>query len=221
MGSIQQCNQLKKKFIRLADTLVLKAPFPLGQLALDATWISYIAAFDLDSSMPRSKLEFEHRLNEGKSKILTLAEKIESLFVRVIDEHYVISRILSSLKKGALAYVAEDIENQLVCLLHEGFLSETGLVWFAQYPRYLKAVSMRLSKVPHMGDKDRSNTELLSQYQLRYRGLLSKAASKDTVELHLLRWMLEEFRVSVFAQTLGTHIQVSEKRLDKQFEKIL
>ena len=221
LGSIQQCNQLKKKFIRLADTLVLKAPFPLDQLALDATWISYIAAFDLDSSMPRSKLEFEHRLNEGKSKILTLAEKIESLFVRVIDEHYEISRILSSLKKGALAYVAEDIENQLVCLLHEGFLSETGLVWFAQYPRYLKAVSMRLSKVPHMGDKDRSNTELLSQYQLRYRGLLSKAASKDTVELHLLRWMLEEFRVSVFAQTLGTHIQVSEKRLDKQFEKVL
>ena len=221
LGSIQQCNQLKKKFIRLADTLVLKAPFPLGQLALDATWISYIAAFDLDSSMPRSKLEFEHRLNEGKSKILTLAEKIESLFVRVIDEHYEISRILSSLKKGALAYVAEDIENQLMCLLHEGFLSETGLVWFAQYPRYLKAVSMRLSKVPHMGDKDRSNTELLSQYQLRYRGLLSKAASKDTVELHLLRWMLEEFRVSVFAQTLGTHIQISEKRLDKQFEKVL
>ena len=221
LRSIQQFNQLKKKFIRLADTLVLKAPFPLGQLALDATWISYIAAFDLDSSMPRSKLEFEHRLNEGKSKILTLAEKIESLFVRVIDEHYEISRILSSLKKGALAYVAEDIENQLMCLLHEGFLSETGLVWFAQYPRYLKAVSMRLSKVPHMGDKDRSNTELLSQYQLRYRGLLSKAASKDTVELHLLRWMLEEFRVSVFAQTLGTHIQVSEKRIDKQFEKIL
>ena len=221
LGSIQQCNQLKKKFIRLADTLVLKAPFPLGQLALDATWISYIAAFDLDSSMPRSKLEFEHRLNEGKSKILTLAEKIESLFARVIDEHYEISRILSSLKKGALAYVVEDIENQLMCLLHEGFLSETGLVWFAQYPRYLKAVSMRLSKVPHMGDKDRSNTELLSQYQLRYRGLLSKAASKDTVELHLLRWMLEEFRVSVFAQTLGTHIQISEKRLDKQFEKVL
>lgn len=221
LRSIQQHNQLKKKFLRLADKLVLKAPFALGQLALDATWISYVAAFELDGSMPRSKVEFEQRLNEGKSKVLTLAEKIESLFVEVIDEYYGIGRVLSGLKKGALAYVAEDIENQLASLLHEGFLSDTGLVWFTQYPRYLKAISMRLSKAPHMGDKDQPNTEILSQYQLRYRKLQLKAASKDKEELLALRWMLEEFRVSVFAQKLGTHIPVSEKRLDKQFDKIL
>lgn len=220
LRSIQQHNQLKKKFVRLADTLVLKAPFTLGQLALDATWISYVAAFDLDGSMPRNKVEFERRLNEGKSQILTLAEKIESLFVQVIDEHYGIGRVLSALKKGALAYVAEDVENQLAGLLHEGFLSETGLVWFTQYPRYLKAVSMRLSKVPHMGDKDRANTELLSQYQLRYKSLQLKLTSSDNDDLLMLRWMLEEFRVSLFAQTLGTYIPVSEKRLSKQFEKI-
>ena len=221
LRSIQQRNQLKKKFVRLADTLVLKAPFALGQLALDATWISYIAAFDLDGSMPRSKLEFEQRLNSGKSKVLSLAEKIETLFVQVMNEHYEIGRVVSDLKKGALAYVAEDVENQLAGLLHEGFLSETGLVWFAQYPRYLKAVSMRLKKVPHMGEKDWPNTELLSRYQVRYSGAESKAAGSDKEGLLMLRWMLEEFRVSLFAQTLGTHIPVSEKRLDKQFEKVL
>jgi len=221
LKSIQQRNQLRKKFARLADRLVLKAPFPLGQLALDAEWISYVAAFDLDASVPRSKVEFEQRLNEGKSKVVTLAEKIESLFIQVSDEHYEIGRVLSGLKKGPLAYVAEDIGEQLNGLLHEGFLSETGLVWLAQYPRYLKAVSMRLNKAPHMGDKDRANTELLSQYQRRYRGLQSEIAGNDKEQLLLLRWMLEEFRVSLFAQTLGTHIPVSEKRLDKQFEKLL
>jgi ATP-dependent helicase HrpA len=138
-----------------------------------------------------------------------------------MNEHYEIGRVVSGLKKGALAYVAEDVENQLGGLLHEGFLSETGLVWFAQYPRYLKALSMRLNKVPHMGDKDKPNTVLLSQYQDRYRRLKSKSAANDKEGLLLLRWMLEEFRVSLFAQTLGTHIPVSEKRLDKQFEKIL
>ncbi|MBL4729165.1 MAG: DUF3418 domain-containing protein, partial [Gammaproteobacteria bacterium] len=221
LRSIQQHNQLKKRFLRLADTLVLKAPFPLGQLTLDAALISYIAAFDLDDSMPRSKDEFEQRLNAGKSKVLTLTEKIESLFVEVINQHYEISRVLSTLKEGALAYVVEDIESQLDSLLHEGFLSETGLVWFTQYPRYLKAILMRLIKAPHMGDKDRLNTELLSQYQIRYRKLQAKAASNNKEELLRLRWMLEEFRVSVFAQKLGTHIPVSEKRLDKQIEKIL
>lgn len=221
LRSIQQHNQLKKKFVRLADKLVLKAPFPLGQLALDAAWISYVAAFELDASLPRSKVEFNRRLNEGKSKVLSLAEKIESLFVQVVDEYYGIGRILSGLKAGALAYVAEDVGSQLDGLLHEGFLSETGLVWFIQYPRYLKAIAMRLNKVPHMGDKDRPNTELLSQYQSKYKGLQSKVASDDEEKLLTLRWMLEEFRVSLFAQTLGTHIPVSEKRLNKQFEKLL
>ena len=221
LKSIQQHNQLKKKFLRLADKLVLKSPFALNQLALDATWISYVAAFDLDASMPRSKLEFDRRLHENKSKILTLAEKIESLFIEVIDAYYDIGRVLSDIKNGDLAYVAEDIESQLTALLHEGFLAETGLVWFSQYPRYLKAVSMRLNKVPHMGDKDLPNTELLSQYQLRYWNLQSKKEGVDRKELLTLRWMLEEYRVSVFAQKLGTHIPVSVKRLDKQFENIL
>ena len=221
LRSIQQHNQLKKKFLRLADKLVLKSPFALTQLALDATWISYVEAFDLDGLMPRSKLEFERRLSEGKSKVLTIAEKIESLFVEVIDAYYNIGRVLSGLKHGGLAYVVEDIESQLASLLHEDFLAETGLVWFAQYPRYLKAVSIRLNKVPHMGGKDLPNTELLSQYQMRYRNLQSKAADIDRKELRILRWMLEEYRVSVFAQKLGTHIPVSVKRLDKQFENIL
>lgn len=221
LRSVQQHKQLQKQFARLADRLVLKAPFALGQLALDAEWISYIAAFDLDDSMPRSRLEFEQRLNARKSKILTVAGKIESLFEEVVDAYYDITRILSGLKQEALAYVVEDIESQLASLLHEGFLAETGLQWFAQYPRYLKAISMRLSKVPYMGDKDSFNTEVISQYQLKYKKLQSNSESVDRKGLARLRWMLEEYRVSVFAQSLGTHIPVSAKRLDKQLENIL
>ena len=220
LRSIQQHNQLQKKFSRLADTLVLKAPFPLNQFATDAIWASYIAAFDLHKSTPRSAKLFEQCLNDGKGKIITLAENIESLFVKVVDAHFAIRRVLGSLKTGALSYVAEDVEAQLSRLLHESFLSETGLVWFTEYPRYLKAVSTRLAKVPHMGDKDRPYTELLHQYQIKYDGLASKATGNDKDELLTLRWMLEEFRVSLFAQTLGTRVAVSEKRINKQFEKL-
>lgn len=219
LKSVQQRNQLKKKFARLADTLVLKAPFPLQQFASDAAWVCYVGAFGLDARLPRSRTEFESSLNEGKSKILGIAESIETLFIQVVDEYYRIGRVVATLRNGALAYVAKDVESQLNRLLHESFLSETGLVWFSQYPRYLKAISIRLDKAPHMGDKDRPNTELLSQYQQRYRALQSNAASGDNKDLSTLRWMLEEFRVSLFAQKLGTHIPVSEKRLEKQFEK--
>ncbi len=219
--SIQQHNQLKKKFLRLADALVLKAPFSLDQFALDANWISYESAFGLDETLPRTRIDFERTLHTGKPKIVSLAEKIEGLFVQVADINYQIGRVVAGLKDGPLAYVAEDVEGQLDRLLHEGFLAETGLVWFAQYPRYLKAISLRLAKVPHMGDKDKSNTELLSQYQSRLEGLSSKVKDDGRKELQTLRWMLEEFRVSLFAQKLGTHVPVSEKRLDTQFQSLL
>ena len=218
LRSIQQRNQLKKKFSRLADVLVLKAPFSLGRFAEDAIWISYVAAFDLEESLPRTRSDFLQRLETGKPKIIRHAEKIETLFTRVVEEHFVIGRAIAEFKQGALAYVAEDIEKQLAGLLYESFLSETGLVWFTEYPRYLKAISVRLSKVLHMGDKDKPNTELLSQYRQRYTAL--GASASDKTELQALRWMLEEFRVSLFAQTLGTRIAVSEKRINKLFESL-
>jgi len=220
LRSIQQRNQLKKKFSRLADVLVLKAPFPLARFAEDAIWISYVAAFDLEESLPRTKSDFLQRLETGKPKIIGHAEKIETLFAKVVEEHFGIGRAIAEFKQEALAYVAEDIEKQLAGLLHESFLSETGLVWFTEYPRYLKAISVRLSKAPHMGDKDKPNTELLSQYWQRYTALESKATASDKTELQTLRWMLEEYRVSLFAQTLGTRIAVSEKRINKLFETL-
>ena len=167
-----------------------------------------------------TKSDFLQRLETGKPKIIGHAEKIETLFAKVVEEHFGIGRAIAEFKQGALAYVAEDIEKQLAGLLHESFLSETGLVWFTEYPRYLKAISVRLSKAPHMGDKDKPNTELLSQYWLRYTALDAKAKASDKTELQALRWMLEEFRVSLFAQTLGTRIAVSEKRINKLFETL-
>lgn len=221
LGSVQQHNQLRKRFSRLADTLVLKAPFSLDRFAEDAIWACYVSAFDLEASTPRSEREFQQGLSRGKGKILTLADSIETLFVKVVEMLFDIRRELSEAKRGAAAYVAEDIESQLGRLLHENFLSETGLVWFTEYPRYLKAISTRLDKVPHMGDKDRPYTELLSQYQSRYSALEAKSTASSREELSTLRWMLEEFRVSLFAQSLGTRIAVSEKRINKQIEKLL
>lgn len=219
--SVRQRNQLKKKFARLADNWVLKTFLPLAGLAEDALWISYISAFNLEKETPRSKLAFEQILNKGKLQILTVADKIESVAVKVVDEHFKVIRSLQGLSSGSLSYVRDDIENQLQRLLHENFLSATGLLWFTEYPRYFKAISTRLGKAPHMGDKDLSNTKILNQYQSRYFSLAAKIPEGDKSELLTLRWMLEELRVSFFAQTLGTRIAVSEKRIDKQFDKLL
>ncbi len=221
LRSIQQRNQLRKKYARLADALVLKAPFPMTNFPKEALWVSYVAAFDLEQGTPRCKSEFDKVLTQGKSQLLGIADKIESLFVRAVDEHFNITGSLQGLKTGSLCYLEKDVRGQLNRLLHENFLSETGLIWFTEYPRYLKAIRWRLAKAPHMGDKDRSTTEMLGQYQSRYLSLAANISDSDNSELLILRWMLEEFRVSLFAQSLGTRLAVSTKRIDKQFDKLL
>ena len=221
LRSIQQRNTLKKKFKRLGDTLALKMPSYLSGFAEDALLASYVAAFQLEDTIPRSKTEFEQSLSQGKSKLLNVADKIEALLLSVLDQRFQIQRSIKQFQGSTLDYVKLDIENQLDALLYENFLSKTGLLWFTEYPRYLSAIDVRLEKAPHMGDKDQINTELLTHYWNKYQSLSEQGSSADNLDTTTLRWMIEEFRVSVFAQKLGTSIAVSAKRLDKQIDKIL
>ena len=105
-------------------------------------------------------------------------------------------------------------------MVYEGFLRDSGLVWLKEYPRYLEAIEYRLGKVAQMGDRDEAHTRTLAHYWQQYRHLSSGAKSRNMSELRSLRWMIEELRVSLFAQGLGTRVPVSPKRLDKLVDKL-
>lgn len=221
LRSVQQRNLLRKKFGRLGDSLALKLPAHLAGFAEDALLVSYIAAFDLDEGIPRTKDEFEKILQQGKSKILGVADKLEALLLTVLEMRFQLLRRVHDIKSNKLDYLKADIEHQLDALIYEGFLSKTGLLWFAEYPRYLKAIELRLGKVPHMGEKDLPNTQLLAEYWRRYTELSGRLVVSRGSDYSALRWMLEEYRVSLFAQSLGTRMAVSAKRIDKQFESVI
>jgi ATP-dependent helicase HrpA len=220
LRSIQQRNLLRKKFSRLADSLALKIPVHLSGFAEDALQASYIAAFDLDEGIPRTKLAFEKMLQRGRSKILGVADKLESLLLSVLDRRFQLLRRVQDFKGGNLDYLRVDIENQIGTLVDDNFLAESGLRWLVEYPRYLKAIELRLAKAPHMGERDLPNTELMASYWRRYEKLSDRLVVSQKPDYSVLRWMLEEYRVSLFAQALGTRMPVSAKRLDKQFEKL-
>ena len=81
---------------------------------------------------------------------------------------------------------------------------------------------MRLDKLSSALDRDRKNTQLVAkrwQAYLERLGQHQQQSIKDP-QLEHYRWMLEEFRVSLFAQQLGTAITISEKRLDRQWKKV-
>ena len=165
--------------------------------------------------MPHSRLEFESSLLSGKQKLHQLGEEITKIVQLVLPARLQILRQLDSLDGSDLNYLATDVRQQIKYLLPEHFLSNTQFIWLREMPRYFEAIQSRLEKLPHVGARDQSNSRELGEYWNRYQAIGSDLKLSKRAELQTLRWMIEEYRVSLFAQTLGTRLTVSTKRLDK------
>ncbi|WP_122300692.1 DUF3418 domain-containing protein, partial [Pseudomonas syringae] len=115
-----------------------------------------------------------------------------------------------------------DIKAQLSKLVYPGFVRETPAAWLKELPRYLKAIEMRLEKLPGQVQKDRVWSIELAGLWAQYQARADKHAQegKRDPELALYRWWMEEYRVSLFAQQLGTKMPVSDKRLSKQWSQV-
>ena len=107
-------------------------------------------------------------------------------------------------------------------LLSPETLRYAGSEWLREYPRYAKAAEHRISRLNGQFLKDQKALEMLSPWQTTllaaaegYPGLLRLCTEADQY-----RWMLEEFRVSLFAQQMKTRLPVSSKRLEQQWRKV-
>jgi ATP-dependent helicase HrpA len=115
-----------------------------------------------------------------------------------------------------------DIEAQLKRLMGRNFLADTPFERLQHYPRYFKAVAVRLEKLKANPARDAQlmaeYAPLWTNYERRALQLAKLGASDPQIEQ--FRWLLEELRVSLFAQELRTPVPVSVKRLQKQWEGI-
>jgi ATP-dependent helicase HrpA len=111
--------------------------------------------------------------------------------------------------------VYTDIKDQLGRLLTPGFLATVPFRWLDQYPRYLKAIQYRIDKLKGNMDRDKVHMVEVLDYSRRLFELDDPAPEV----LQEYRWMLEEYRVSLFAQPVGTSVPVSAKRLEKEWQR--
>ncbi|MBF8661357.1 ATP-dependent RNA helicase HrpA [Pseudomonas putida] len=120
------------------------------------------------------------------------------------------------------AVALNDIKQQLGNLVYPGFVRETPALWFKELPRYLKAIELRLEKLGSQAQKDRVWSGELANLWAQYKARADKHAQegKRDEQLALYRWWLEEYRVSLFAQQLGTKVPISDKRLSKQWSQV-
>jgi len=107
-----------------------------------------------------------------------------------------------------------DINEHLSTLIYRHYFNDISVINLQHFPRYLKAILRRMEKLSSNTNNDRKNMLEIKNYWNKYKNLESSNKLQDIESLKQLRWMIEEFRVSLFAQELKTAYPISTKRLD-------
>ncbi|WP_207062769.1 ATP-dependent RNA helicase HrpA [Motiliproteus sp. SC1-56] len=172
-----------------------------------------------NASLPRTEAEFDQVYEQGRGELIPQAEALDLEVNRLLKRYQKLSKQLGGRIELAWAPVLNDVKQQLAGLIYPGFVSATPAPFLARYPLYLEAIEERLDKFKSNLNQQRFFSEQLQGFWQRYQQRLERgeARARSDVQLHRYRWMLEEYRVSLFAQKLGTLWPVSEKRLEKQW----
>ncbi|MDI1231200.1 MAG: ATP-dependent RNA helicase HrpA [Methylobacter sp.] len=163
----------------------------------------------------RTQQAFEQTLQANKAGLIGAANEAGKIALEIMELYGAIKNQLSRL--NANDPLAKDINEQLDLMIYAGFIRNTPYQQLKAIPRYLKAIQYRLDK----RDNNLQKIQEVSRYAIRYWKDVEKKAKKDKVipEQDPFRWMLEEFRVSLFAQQLKTAYPVSVKRMDKAWDE--
>ena len=155
---------------------------------------------------------------EGRARLNLIAAEVARLAATVLAEHAVAARKLKDGRPPRDA--ADDITQQMQRLVPRRFLLETDWAALQHFPRYLKAVALRLEKLRADPARDAARLAELRPIEQRYLRRLAELKGAQHARLDEYRWLLEELRVSLFAQELRTPQPVSVKRLDKAWAQL-
>ena len=174
----------------------------------------------LTEPLPVTPEAFRARCGEAKSRLGLIMQEVARLVGTILGEWQAAQKKLPGFK--AYPEVVQDIEAQLKRLIGKRFVLETPFERLQHFPRYLKAVTVRLDKLKANAARDAQSmadyAKLWTAYERRAIQLAKMQAVDPQIEQ--FRWLLEELRVGLFAQELRTPVPVSVKRLEKQWEGI-
>jgi ATP-dependent helicase HrpA len=214
---------LRKQLLKGLDLQLKSAGLP-GKEALLPPIIgaAYFLALLEGKPIPRTQPEFESYLEKGKGDIVGFANDLEELLASWLP---LLSEIRKAIKKQGLTalHAVGDINSQLTMLFSEEFMCRVPLTWLKQYQRYLKALLVRLEKVPTQLQKDRESTLVLDKLEQRlitFDTHWKHLSMEARHEVWQHRFMLQEYRVSLFAQQLKTIFPISDKRIDAHWKEL-
>jgi ATP-dependent helicase HrpA len=167
----------------------------------------------LNEPWPESEKEFAVRCKDAKARLNLVAQEIARLVAAVLAEHHVLQKSLPGYK--AHAQVLQDIRQQCEWLLGKEWVARTPYERMQHMPRYLKAINVRLEKLRVNPARDAQNMAQMNPLQQQWLRRLSVLHGEVDARLEDFGWMMQELRVSLYAQELKTPVIVSVKRLEK------
>ena len=178
----------------------------------------------LNEPWPTTENEFNLRCKEAKNRLTLVAQEIVRLISAILAEYQSVQKNVSAVKPalskaaGTHVQVAQDIRAQCEWMFHKDFIADISYERLQHVPRYLKAINVRLEKL--RADPARDARQLAELHPLQQAWQRKWAARQGEVDdkLEEFGWILQELRVSLFAQELKTPVIVSVKRLQKMWE---
>lgn len=172
----------------------------------------------LQDPLPVDDASFHARRDEGRSRLNLLAQEIARLVGQILAEYAGLGKKLAQAKPFAAAHA--DMTAQLGALVGKRFVIDTPYPQLAHFPRYLKGIAMRIDKLKADAARDARQLAEFAPLNQQYQRALSQRGGAADARLTEFRWLLEELRISLFAQELRTPMPVSVKRLHKVWESL-
>jgi ATP-dependent helicase HrpA len=171
----------------------------------------------LQEPLPKNADEFQRRKDEGKSRIGLLVNEIARLAATILSEYTALPKKLQSAKSHP--HSVADMQAQLQALMTKRLIADNDTHQLSHFPRYLKALNVRLDRLRADPARDQRLMMAWAQAAAPWQRALKTQKGVDP-KMQEYRWLLEELRVSLFAQELRTPMPVSVKRLQKVWESM-
>ncbi len=172
----------------------------------------------LQDPLPDNDADFYARRDQGKSRLTLLAQEIARLAGQILADYAMVTKKLMQAKSFGVPYA--DMVAQLSALIGKRFIIDTPYAQLSHFPRYLNAMALRIDKLKADAVRDaRLSAEIAPLLQNYQRAIAQRGGVADA-RLSEYRWLLEELRVSLFAQELRTPMPISVKRLYKVWESM-
>jgi len=169
--------------------------------------------------MPTNQREFDERVQQGRGRLNLIASEVARLALAILIEYSAAARKIKDMKTAPEA--TADCKEQLARLMPKRFIAATPYAQLAHFARYLKAITLRLDKVRSDPARDATKMTELKPLDQRYWRLVAERKGQVDERMGEFRWLLEELRVSFFAQELRTPQPVSTKRLEKAWTQVM